>query len=119
MPGNRLELDIVANDRTQPETQKASANFKSVEAEAVRAARSMSKSFDSASVDLVRSIQKGTASAESALQGLERRAALVGKTGIEKLLIQRSQAITLWRRRGRHSTRGQILRQADLSAAEV
>lgn len=90
---NRLELDIVAHDDTGPATAKARANFRSVEAEAARSAVNMSKGFDAQAVEMGRSIDKAAASALRSLDALERRAALAGKSAVEKLVVQRNQMI--------------------------
>lgn len=79
---NRLELEITATDNTGPAAAKAKANFKSIDQQAAETAVSMSKSFDTASASVIRS-----------LQTLEQRAALVGKSGVEKLVAQRQMLV--------------------------
>src|SRR4051794_9921848 len=90
---NRLELDIIATDDTGPATSKARANFKSIEQDAAKAAQGINNSLGSAGIGLERTFEQSTAKAMRSLDALERRAALAGKSGVEKLVAQRTQMI--------------------------
>lgn len=90
---NRLELDIVAIDDTQAATKSAQANFKTTEEVAAASAAGVSRSYNASGISMAQSIDRSTASAIRSTEALERRAALAGKTGIERLQIQRDFAI--------------------------
>lgn len=86
---NRLELDIVAVDQTEPAVAKARTNFQSIEQQAAKSAATMTRSFDAQAVEMARSVEKASAGISRSLQALEQRAALAGKSGMEKLLAQK------------------------------
>jgi hypothetical protein len=90
---NRLEVVLEAVDNTAGATSKARANMRSFLEEAVKAAQGATNSFDKAAIELARSIDRGARSATSSLDALERKAALAGKSGVDKLVAQRQVLI--------------------------
>lgn len=86
---NRLELDMVSNDLTGTGSTSANKNILSVEQQAAKTAAAMSRSFDGTAIEMSRSFDRASTVSARSLQALEQRAALVGKTGADKLLAQK------------------------------
>lgn len=94
MDNNRLELVLsVIDENTANVTAKARTNMRNFVEEAVKAAQGATNSLDKMTVELARTLEKASQSGISSLERLEARAARVGKSGVQRLVMDRDQLI--------------------------